>query len=135
MWEAYDVKDEKCLWAGVGFTGGIARNQAAPCGAISAAVMALGFHLSCDLKLKEDAKQRRLDVRDDADAVVKGMMSEFGAISCRELVGMDFTIPGEYQRFSQSGVWKEKCNRFVEFIIRKLYELDEKRSSPPQRSG
>lgn len=133
MWEAYDVKDEKCLWAGIGFAGGIARNQVAPCGAVSGAVVALGLHHSCDLSQKEEAKRRREAVREDADALLKSFLSKFGAISCRQLVGLDFTIPEQYQRF-QAGVWKEKCDHFVDFIITKLYELDEKRSSPLQQS-
>ena len=123
MWEAYDIRDEKCLWGALGFTGGIAGNQAAPCGALPGAVVALGFHHSCDLKQKEEAKKRRLAIRADADALFKSFVNRFGAISCRELVGLDFTIPTEYQKF-QAGVWKEKCNHFVEFIIRKLYELE-----------
>jgi hypothetical protein len=40
---------------------------------------------------------------------------------------MDFSKPGEYQKFLESGIWKDKCERYVEFMIEKLYELEEDR--------
>jgi hypothetical protein len=33
-------------------------------------------------------------------------------------------MPGEYQRFLESGIWKDKCTKYVEFMIEKLYELE-----------
>ena len=37
---------------------------------------------------------------------------------------MDFSKPGEYQKFLESGIWKDKCVKYVEFMIDKLYELE-----------
>jgi C_GCAxxG_C_C family probable redox protein len=123
MMEEYELRDEKCLWAVYGFFGGIAGNQAAPCGALYGAVVALGLIYSCDLKKEKEVSRQRLAIREDTDALFKSFISRFGAISCRSLVGIDFTMPGEHQRFLQSDIRKEKCYRYVEFVIRKLYEL------------
>jgi hypothetical protein len=38
---------------------------------------------------------------------------------------MDFSKPGEYQKFLESGIWKDKCEKYVEFMIEKLYELED----------
>ena len=45
------------------------------------------------------------------------------------MVGIDFSEPGGYQQFQESGVWKEKCDNYVQFVIEKLYELDTKRAT------
>ncbi len=37
---------------------------------------------------------------------------------------MDFSKPGEYQRFLESGIWKDRCEKYVEFMIERLYEIE-----------
>jgi C_GCAxxG_C_C family probable redox protein len=127
MWETYDLKDEDILWAGIAFNGGIAGNQLAPCGAVSAATLSVGLLHRCSMDDKQKAKQQRLDAREDAGKLVNGFKEKFGAITCRELMGIDFSKPEAYRAFRESGVAKEKCDRYVEFVIEKLYEFDEKR--------
>ncbi len=127
MWEAYGLGDEDLLWAGVAFTGGIGGQQRAPCGAVSSAAVCLGLrYRSSD---KQKAKQARLDARLDANELVQSFTEKFGSISCLELVGMDFSEPGGYQRFRESGIWQDKCDNYVQFVIEKLYELDAKRAT------
>jgi len=123
MCEAYELNGEKCMWSAIGFNGGISGNQVATCGALSGAVMALGFIYGCDSTKQGEVKRQRLAIQEDADALFKGFVSRFGAISCRSLVGIDFTMPGEHQRFLQSDIRREKCYRYVDFVIRKFYEL------------
>jgi len=125
MWETYELGNEDLLWPGVAFTGGIGGQQEAPCGAISAAAICLGLrYRSSD---KQKAKQARLDARLGAHEVIKSFTEKFGSIICSELVGIDFSKPGGYQQFLESGIWKEKCDNYVQFVIEKLYELDAKR--------
>ena len=127
MWEAYELGEEELLWSGVAFTGGIGGQQRAPCGAISSAAICLGLrYRSSD---KQKAKQARLDVRQHANELIKSFTERFGSISCLDLVGIDFSKPGGYQQFQESGVWKEKCDHYVQFVIEKLYELDTKRNA------
>jgi len=128
MWESYGLENEDMLWTCIAFNGGIAGQQAAPCGAVSASVVCLGLRHCCPLAEKQRAKQERLDAREDASELVKSFTEEFGAITCRDLVGLDFSQPEVYRRFLESGVWKDKCEKYVQFVIEKLYELDEKRS-------
>jgi C_GCAxxG_C_C family probable redox protein len=126
MWETYGLANEEILWSGIVFMGGIGGEQKAPCGAISAAAICLGLrHRNCATD-KQKAKQARLDARRHASELIKSFTAKFGAIDCLDLVGVDFSEPGDYQRFRESGMPKEKCDQYVQFVIEKLYELDAK---------
>ena len=101
--------------------GGIGGFQKAPCGVVSAAAVCLGLRHRCPLDDKDQAKQARHAVRIFSANIVKAFDRHFEEITCRGLIGMDFSKPGEYQRFLESGIWKDKCNRYVEYIIERLY--------------
>ncbi len=129
MWEAYGLDNEDILWAGIAFNGGIAGQNSAPCGAVSAATVALGLRHRWPMDDKARAKQERLDAREDASNLVKSFIEKFGTITCRDLIKLDFTKPEENRRFQESDISREKCDKFVQFVLEKLYELDEKRSA------
>jgi hypothetical protein len=126
MWEAYDLDNQDFLWAGVPFLGGIGGYQKAPCGVLSAAAICIGLRHRCQLSDKERAKQARHLVRISSATIVKEFNRHFGDTTCRELIGMDFSKPGEYQKFLESGIWKNKCQKYVEFIIDRLYALEDR---------
>ena len=127
MWEAYDLDNEDLLWTGVPFIAGIGGYQNAPCGVVSASAVCLGLRHRCLLSDKERAKQARHAARTFAAKIVAEFNRHFGNITCQELIGIDFSKPGEYQRFLESGIWKEKCEKYVEFMIAKLFELEDDR--------
>jgi len=129
MWEAYELGNEDFLWSCIAFNGGIAGQQQAPCGAISAAAVCLGLYHRCSLADRQRAKQSRLDARQEANKLVGAFTEKFGTIICHDLIGIDFSRPEEYRRFQESNISQEKCDKFVQFIIEKLYEFDEKQSS------
>ncbi len=126
MWEAYELGNEDMLWSCIAFNGGIGGQQQAPCGAVSASAVCLGLRHRCSLDEMEKAKQARLDARQDASELVRSFTEKFGSIICRDLLGFDFSDAKAYRQFQESGVWKEKCDNYVRFIIEKLYELDER---------
>ena len=135
MWEAYGLGNEDLLWSCIAFTGGIGGQQQAPCGAISSGTVCLGLRHRCSSEDKQKVKQARLDARQDAKELVRSFTDRFGTIICLDLVGTDFSKPGGYQQFLESGIWKDKCDSYVQFVIEKLYELDEKRrvATMPQK--
>ncbi len=110
--------------------GGFSGQQEAPCGALSAAVVCLGLLHRTPLSDKKGTKLARHRARQDADALVRGFKADFGNISCRQLTGFDFSQPGEYQRFQQSGLWKDTCMRYVQFVIERFYGFAERRDVP-----
>ncbi|MCJ7547196.1 MAG: C-GCAxxG-C-C family protein [Deltaproteobacteria bacterium] len=132
LWESFDLGPEDILWTGINFMGGFSGQQEAPCGALSAAVVSLGLLHRAPLADKKRTKQARQRARQDADELVRGFKADFGNISCRQLVGFDFSQPGEYQRFQESGRWNDTCNRFVQFVIERFYGFADKRDIPPE---
>ena len=135
MWEVWEFGNEDLLWSCIAFNGGIAGQQQAPCGAVSASTVCIGLRNRCSPSEREKAKQARSNARQDASELVRSFIEKFGAISCRDLVGLDFSKPGVYQQFQESGMSKEKCDNYVRFVVEKMYEQDEKRDAAkaPQR--
>jgi hypothetical protein len=129
MWEAYDLGNEDFLWAGIPFMAGISGEQQAPCGAVSASVISIGLRHRCSFADKEKVKQARNAVRHSASKLVRDFTKQFGDITCRGLLGLDFSKPGEYQKFLESGVWKEKCEKYLQYTIEKLYEFEDDKSA------
>ena len=127
MWEAYQLGNGDLLWAGVAFNGGIGGQQQAPCGAVSGSAVCLGLRYRCPLTNdKQKVKQARLAAREYASELVRSFTDKFGSIICRDLLGFDFSDTEAARRFRESGMWKEKCDKYVQFVIEKLYELYEK---------
>jgi glutaredoxin len=62
-------------------------------------------------------------------ALVSGFRETFGSITCRDLIGMDFSVPGEYQHFLESGIWKDKCMRYVTHMVEKIFDFEESRKT------
>jgi hypothetical protein len=44
---------------------------------------------------------------------------------------MDLSGEGAFERARESGIFERKCHEFVRFVVRKLYEIEEKRA--PER--
>ncbi len=126
MWETDDLGNEDVLWAATAFNGGIAGQQQAPCGAISAAVVCLGLRHRCPPTETQRAQQARLDARQDASELVKSFTEKYGVITCRDLLGVDFSDPEARRQFRESGIAKEKCDKYIMFVIEKLYEFEER---------
>jgi len=133
MWEAYDLGNEDFIWAGIPFIGGISGEQQAPCGAISASAVSLGLRYRCSLANKEQAEQARNTARHYSGKLVRHFTKQFGDITCRGLLGLDFSKPGEYQRFLESGVAKEKCEKCVQYVIEKFFEFEDEKSADETR--
>ena len=127
MWESGGLQNEDFLWAGTAFNGGIGGNQQAPCGAVSAATVYLGLSYRCSSADKQRAKQARAEARQDASNLVTSFTQTFGTIICRDLIKLDLSNPEDSRRLAE--ISKDKCDKFAEFIIGKLYELDEKRNA------
>ena len=127
MWEAYDLGNEDFLWAGVPFLGGIGGFQNAPCGVVSASAVCLGLRHRSPLGDKEKAKQARHAIRVFSARIVSEFNQHFGDITCQGLIKMDFSKPGVYKQFQDSGIWKDKCEKYVAFMIDKLYEFEDDR--------
>ena len=126
MWEAYGLDNEDLLWSCIAFQGGIGGQRQAVCGAISASAVCLGLRHRCSPDDQQRARQARQDARQEASKLLQSFTKKFGDIICQDLVGVDLSDPEIARRFRESGMWEEKCNTYVQFVVEKLYELDEK---------
>ena len=124
MWESYGLENEDFLWTCIPFMGGISGHQQAPCGAVSASAVCLALRHRCSLEEKDEAKKARTLIRQNSAEIVRTFTEEFGTIICRDLLAIDFSKPGEYARFYETAAWKGRCDTFVQFIIEKLYQME-----------
>jgi hypothetical protein len=125
MWEATGLGEEDFLWSSIAFMGGIAGQQQAPCGVVSSSAVFLGLRHRCSLNDKQRAKEARTLIREQAGELVRGFEKNFGTIVCRELINFDISNPEEYEKFRQSGIWRQKCNKAIEYAIDRLYDFEE----------
>jgi len=124
MWEATDLGSEDLLWASTNFVGGIASQREAVCGAVSSAAVYLGLRHRCPLGNKKQADQARTIAREQARELVLSFSREKGDIICAKLTGIDVYDAVALQQFRESGDWMKKCVGYVQFVIKKLYELE-----------
>lgn len=99
-----------------GFGGGIGGEQDV-CGAISGAVIAIGYRegLSGGNQM-EIAKAAKPAVRD----VYEGFQEKFGAVDCRTLIGYDYRQPGQQEKSHSDPARLEKCRVYKEWVLRRL---------------
>ena len=126
MWEAYDWKNEDLPWAGTVLWGGIGGQNKGPCGAVASAAVCLGLRHRRPLTDKDAVARAREAAFREAGELAREFIEKFGAISCFELVGVEFSDKDSIERAIKSGRF-EKCHDFMRFVIGKLYELEEKR--------
>lgn len=99
-----------------GFGGGFGGEQDV-CGAISGAVIAIGYKLGrSGASHLEIAKAAKPLVRD----VYEGFRERFGTVECKALIGYDYSIPGEYEKAHADPERIAKCREFKEWVIRRL---------------
>jgi len=133
MWEAYGLKNKDFLWAGTVFQGGIAGQQQAPCGAVSASALALGFRHRLSTSNREKAEKARNAACEDAAELVKSFEEKFGAITCIGLLGVDFRDEEASKQARDSGIFERKCHQQIQFVIEKLYKIEEKHNRPAKK--
>ena len=115
-----DASAAMALNGGVAYSGGI-------CGALSGAAIALGEEAARRCPTHEEAK---LDARTSAQGLMDAFTAAFGAVDCRALIGLDLRAPGVHEAFSESGIWRDRCMRQVEFSIERVTAGPDHRSRP-----
>jgi hypothetical protein len=130
MWEAYGLKNTDFLWAGMTLWGGFGgQQQQGTCGAVAGGVVFLGLKHRTPLKDKEKVASAKKAANAEAGELAKDFFRNFGAVSCLELTGVDFSDEKAFKEAKAGGLFEKKCDKFVAFVIEKMYELDEKRLS------
>ena len=103
---------------GRGFGGGISR-LGRTCGAVSAAVMILGFQ-GADAP---DEKRSRAKVYLAVNKFARRFEERCGALDCRDLLGVDISTKDGYQEAQDKKMFPTICPKFVTAAAEILEEL------------
>jgi len=96
-----DYSEEELERIAAVFGGGMGRGDT--CGAVTGGLMALGCAYGDDKEL----------VHEKAAQFQREFSARFGSLICRELLGYDFSTPGEREKAVESGVMSERCPNYV----------------------
>ncbi len=117
--EAFGLERPFDSSAAMALNGGIAYGGSM-CGPICGAAMAVGM-------LAERRIGDHLVAKTTARAITQRLMDDFereyGAVNCRDLLGIDLRAPGQHDAFMASDVWRTQCMRQIEFAVRRLTPL------------
>lgn len=124
--------DSGLFWAGFALYGGIAGQQRATCGTISAAAVYLGLRHRMPLTDKEIVTRERKIIEKEANGLAKEFIQKFGSTICIELVKLDLSIPENWKKYEEENITAKTCDLFVKFVLEKLYETEVKRDQIKQ---
>jgi len=117
--EAFGLPDPTGSSEAMSFNGGVARSGSF-CGAISGAAMAVGLllelHAADHIKAKHLARLIVAQLMDD-------FMGDYQSVNCRDLIGLDIAEESQHRQFLESGIWRERCMRQIESVVRELFPL------------
>jgi C_GCAxxG_C_C family probable redox protein len=117
--EAFGLPDSADSAPAMALNGGIAYSGGM-CGAISGAAMAVG--LLAERRMADHVAAKRA-ARLVAARLIAAFEGEHGAVECRALLGLDIGTEAGHRAFIESGIWRDRCMRQVEFSVRRLAPL------------
>ena len=91
-----------------------------PCGAVCGGCAAIGIILGGQKKLKFN---QHLEAYQTAAKFVHYFEKKFGAISCYELCGTEFSDLDSVNNYIENKKWENQCYKYVIFAIDKVREL------------
>lgn len=90
------------------------------CGCVAGALMVIGAeHGHCEMGDEEGNAQMIAQIGQFKES----FKEEFGFLLCKELIGYDFSIPGEFEKAQASGVLFEKCPNYVNGALKILDDM------------
>ncbi|MBP1705751.1 MAG: GCAxxG family protein [Chloroflexi bacterium] len=116
---AYGLPDSADSSAAMALNGGVA-HSGGTCSAISGAAMAVGLLAATRIADHREAKRA-------ARQITARLMGEFeavyGSTGCRDLIGMEIWTEEGHRAFIEGGIWRDRCMRQIEFVVRRLLPL------------
>jgi C_GCAxxG_C_C family probable redox protein len=97
------LKVAQTFGGGLGRTGNV-------CGAVTGALMALGFSLPAEAAKDKATKETACKL---AQEFMARFRAHHGALNCRDLIGIDLGAPGGQQKAAEAGVFKTICPGIV----------------------
>jgi C_GCAxxG_C_C family probable redox protein len=91
-----------------------------PCGAVLGALMVLGLNGG---PAQGDDNIARRHCYEQAREFTKRFSARFGALLCSDLLGLDLSVPEDYQQAREEDVFGKVCPDFVEGAAQILEEM------------
>jgi C_GCAxxG_C_C family probable redox protein len=113
--EPTDPSPAMALNGGVAYGGGA-------CGAVTGAALALGMLAGRRIA---DHRQAKLVARELTAELMDAFRDAYGAVDCRDLLGIDLRAPGAHDAFIAGGAWRDRCMTQIEFAVAHLAPLAE----------
>lgn len=117
--DVWDLPKENISWATGGYQGGIHSGQTT-CGVLIGSSIAISMrHGRGKSGIPEENEAERTAAIIEVNNLYKEFINEFGSTDCNTINQLDFTNPDALAKWSVSKGWKNTCDVFLEFIIRK----------------
>jgi len=100
------------------FGGGIGRTGET-CGAVSGALMALGLQMG----FSEPSPLAKEQVYALAREFMHRFQGQYGALSCKALIGIDLNSPEGLQKAREQDIFKTRCSQFIAGAVKIAEEL------------
>jgi C_GCAxxG_C_C family probable redox protein len=118
MLEHWHVKNELVPKIPTGFGGGIGRCGSL-CGASTGGVMVIGIRCGTN----EPLMKERLKAYETAQKFYEQFEAQNGSVLCKELIGLDLSVPEQRDKAAKANVFEEKCTVFVKNAVEILLKL------------
>ncbi len=115
----FGLSDDLAFRIGAAFGGGMGR-RGHVCGAVSGALMVIGMRYGHFDPNDIESKNRVYEI---SQRFLDRFENDHGSIYCRDLIGRDFSFPGEYQLAHQEQRFDRYCPAFVEKAVCLLEEM------------
>ncbi|MFX0028415.1 MAG: C-GCAxxG-C-C family protein [Candidatus Hermodarchaeota archaeon] len=92
------------------------------CGAVAGGCAAIGAIMG-GKKLMDDDTMAQAYFK--AAKYCSEFEKQFGSVVCSEICGFDFSVPDNYLKYRDEGVWAKTCYKFVVWAVDKIRNLTE----------
>lgn len=101
------TREEACKMSAA-FGGGIGIGET--CGAVVGAMIALGLKYG---HCREDAMEQKEVMNQKRAEFIQAFKDKYGSCACRDLLGHDISLPGEFEKVLEKGLLMEFCPQVV----------------------
>jgi hypothetical protein len=123
--EIWGLPKSEYSWAAAGYLGAIMSGQTV-CGTLVGAATAIG--LKCG-EGKEGTPEENVSGRacviDAVGTLYRDFIDEFGSTDCATLCHCDFTNDDDVMNYIQNKGWKDTCDLFLSFVLKKCAMMNE----------
>ena len=121
MWE---LPQQDYSWATAGYQGAISSGNTT-CGLLIGGTIAIGLRSGQGKEvIPVEDKETRAQAIAEVNEFYRDFLGEFNNTICKELINLDFSKPGEGQRYAKEEVYKDTCFKYFNFIMDRFIERD-----------